>query len=287
MTLTRTCHWCFKIGNRKKSIYFYRDVMKMTVLRHEEFERGCEATCNGPYDNMWSKTMIGYGPEDGINHFVLELTYNYPIRSYTLGNDFRYLEVQSKKAIDGVKTVKWPYTENGEYIELKDADGYPIKIKPGDDKITKCSLNVSNLNNTIKYWCDMLDAKLYEKRNKTALIGFGDTHCKLEFTEIGEPIDRKTAWGRVAFSRSLEEVRKVSEKINQNNFKILHSLRALGTPGKATCTVVILQDPDDLEICFVEEENYCQLRQNDPDAEKKLNEAIEADQSDEWFNSEM
>ena len=43
------------------------------VAGHEEFEQGCEATCNGPYDGKWSKTMIGYGPED--SHFVLEITY--------------------------------------------------------------------------------------------------------------------------------------------------------------------------------------------------------------------
>lgn len=29
--------------------------------------------------------MIGYGPED--NHFVIELTYNYGVKSYKMGND--------------------------------------------------------------------------------------------------------------------------------------------------------------------------------------------------------
>lgn len=36
-----------------------------------------------PYDGKWSKTMIGYGPED--NHFVCELTYNYGISTYEMG----------------------------------------------------------------------------------------------------------------------------------------------------------------------------------------------------------
>lgn len=40
-----------------------------------------------PYDGKWSKSMVGYGPED--NYFVVELTYNYGIDSYKLGNDFR------------------------------------------------------------------------------------------------------------------------------------------------------------------------------------------------------
>ena len=30
--------------------------------------------------------MVGYGPED--SHFVIELTYNYGLGSYKLGNDF-------------------------------------------------------------------------------------------------------------------------------------------------------------------------------------------------------
>lgn len=39
-----------------------------------------------PYDGKWSKTMVGFGPED--DHFVAELTYNYGIGNYKLGNDF-------------------------------------------------------------------------------------------------------------------------------------------------------------------------------------------------------
>jgi len=57
----------------------------MRVLRHEEFESGCEATCNGPYSGYWSKTMIGFGNED--TNFVLELTFNYGVQSYSRGND--------------------------------------------------------------------------------------------------------------------------------------------------------------------------------------------------------
>ena len=34
--------------------------------------------------------MIGYGPED--DHFVLELTYNYGVKEYKLGNDFQVLK---------------------------------------------------------------------------------------------------------------------------------------------------------------------------------------------------
>lgn len=63
-----------------------------------------------PYDGKWSKTMVGFGPED--DHFVAELTYNYGVGEYQLGNDFlvgagsfsRGIEVDNVHVIEtGVK----------------------------------------------------------------------------------------------------------------------------------------------------------------------------------------
>ncbi len=44
----------------------------------------CEATCNGNFDNAWSKTMVGLGDEKRF--FALELVSNYGKDSYTVGN---------------------------------------------------------------------------------------------------------------------------------------------------------------------------------------------------------
>ena len=47
----RALHWVFKVPSpRADTIKFYREVLGMKILRHEEFEKGCEAACNGPYD---------------------------------------------------------------------------------------------------------------------------------------------------------------------------------------------------------------------------------------------
>ncbi len=54
----RPLHYVFKICNRKSTMDFYLNILKMSILRHEEFEEGCEASCNGPYDGKWSKTMV-------------------------------------------------------------------------------------------------------------------------------------------------------------------------------------------------------------------------------------
>lgn len=46
----RPLHFVFKISSRTKTIEFYRNVLNMKILRHEEFSEGCDAACNGPYD---------------------------------------------------------------------------------------------------------------------------------------------------------------------------------------------------------------------------------------------
>ena len=83
MSARRALHFVLKIGDRSSMMNFLKNTLCMKVLRHEEFDSGCKATCNGPYQNKWSKTMIGYGPESC--NFVLEITYNYPVDKYRLG----------------------------------------------------------------------------------------------------------------------------------------------------------------------------------------------------------
>lgn len=79
----RVLHWVIRVSSLEDTISFATDVLGMQVLRHEENDEPCPLTCNGVFDTPWSKTMVGYGPEDA--HYALELTYNYGIPSYEVG----------------------------------------------------------------------------------------------------------------------------------------------------------------------------------------------------------
>lgn len=109
----RALHFVLKIGDRQAMIDFLKNTLCMKVLRHEEFDQGCEATCNGPYQNKWSKTMIGYGPES--SNFVLEITYNYPIDKYKLGNDILGIIIgaPADKLVEMKKKVDWTPDDTG------------------------------------------------------------------------------------------------------------------------------------------------------------------------------
>lgn len=80
-----------------------------------------------PYDGRWSKTMVGYGPED--NHFVLELTYNYGISAYRHGDALDSIDIE-KRDLSLVK-------KNAECVEDDGAlvfknNGYKFRVFQGN-----------------------------------------------------------------------------------------------------------------------------------------------------------
>ncbi|KAG7159446.1 glyoxalase domain-containing protein 4-like [Homarus americanus] len=286
MASRRALHFVYKIGDREATAKFYREILGMKVLRHEEFEKGCEATCNGPYDGKWSKTMIGYGPED--NHFVCELTYNYGISHYEMGNDFLGMYIESSEALERAKASDWPVKQDGEHSVLEAPGGYKFfiinKPQPGDrDPVQQVVLASSNLEKSIKYWRDLAGLTMYKKTDKAATFGYANTQAKVILQDIGGPVDHAKAFGRVAFAAPGDELLGIEKTMKKANQTIVKPFISLETPGKAMVEVVILADPDDHEICFVGVEGFTELSQVDPKADDLLNEAMEKDKSDEWF----
>ena len=99
------------------------------ILRHEEFESGCEATCNGPYSGWWSKTMVGWENED--KSFVFELTYNYGVLSYERGNDLAAIEMyrQNSEGVDMYELLKTKFADD---VVVDKDDESLLRIINGD-----------------------------------------------------------------------------------------------------------------------------------------------------------
>lgn len=289
MASRRTLHFVFKIGDRNKTIKFYRDVLGMKVLRHEEFEEGCKATCNGPYDGKWSKTMIGYGNED--ENFVCELTYNYGIGKYALGNDFQGFHVCSSKAVANCKSSGYSSTTEADgSLKVVDPDGYPFFLNPSDaeasksDLANKVTLSCTDLQKSVDFWSSIAGMKVFTKSEDRALLGYDKKQAKLELKFISEKMEHAKAFGRIAIACPREQLRGIEDMVKKNGNEIFTPLVSLDTPGKATVEVVIVGDPDLHEICFVGDEAFKQLSQVDPKGDELLDAAMAADKSSEWFN---
>ncbi|CAB1109782.1 unnamed protein product [Ectocarpus sp. CCAP 1310/34] len=275
---SRALHWVLKIGSLKKSMTFFENVLGLKVLRHEEFDEGCEATCNGPYGGAWSKTMIGYGPEE--ESFALELTYNYGIDGYKNGDDLQYICLQLDVEATKAKAEAEGYAcaaASGGGVLISGPDGYKYKAIPSiegrKERFVSVGLKVSDLTASTAYWCGVLGMSKFsapapasEPGDGVGLlsetVGYGEEQVKLDLLQAPgaekTPIDHGLASGRIAFACDLVPPIH-SEAAAAASGTVITPPLTLPTPGKADVVVTILGDPDGYEICFVEAVAFYQL----------------------------
>lgn len=276
----RALHHVCRVGNRAKTMDFYRNILGMKVLRHEEFTETCAAACNGPFDNRWSKTMVGYGDES--THFTIELTYNYGVKSYKWGNEFGGVTIKSKEIIERAKQANYPHEQiDGEFV-VRAPDGYKFYIlnetpAVDEDPIKFIIYNVCSLDESIKYWNGLLQMKIVEQDQKSALLSYNGGRFGIKFVKIEEAIDRAEAYGRIAFAVPYDLQPEIDELIQKSEKTILTPLVVLDTPGKASVRVIILADPDGHEICFVDDEGFSALSAFDEKSEADLDKFIKKD----------
>lgn len=122
----RILHTMLRVGNLERSIAFYTQVLGMRVLRQEDFP-----------DGKFTLAFVGYqGEQDGA---VLELTYNYGVENYDLGNAFGHVALEVEDAFLACEAVK---SKGGKIIReagpmlhgstviafVSDPDGYKIEF---------------------------------------------------------------------------------------------------------------------------------------------------------------
>ena len=124
--MNRILHTMLRVTNIEKSIYFYTKLLGMDVLR----------TFDQP-ENGFSLTFLGFAKESET--CVLELTYNYGVHNYELGNAFGHIAIgvddcyaacEQIKALDGnIVREAGPLIGSNEIIAfLEDPDGYKIEL---------------------------------------------------------------------------------------------------------------------------------------------------------------
>jgi lactoylglutathione lyase len=84
----RILHTMLRVGDLQRSIDFYTKVMGMQLLR----------TTDRP-EQKYTLAFVGYGPES--EQAALELTYNYGVDRYDLGNAFGHIAI----AVDDVRAA--------------------------------------------------------------------------------------------------------------------------------------------------------------------------------------
>ena len=127
--MPRMLHTMLRVGELKRSIHFYTQVMGMKLLR--ETDRP---------DQKYSLAFVGYDSEDKTA--VIELTYNYGTDKYDLGNAFGHVAIAvddcyktcaDVKAAGGNVTREAGPVKGGNTVIafVTDPDGYKIELIQG------------------------------------------------------------------------------------------------------------------------------------------------------------
>jgi lactoylglutathione lyase len=122
----RILHTMLRVGDLKRSIGFYTEVLGMNLLR----------TTDRP-EQKYSLAFVGYDGEERAA--VLELTYNYGVERYDLGSAFGHIAIEvddvgkSCEAVRarGGKVTREPGPVKGGSSVIafvEDPDGYKIEF---------------------------------------------------------------------------------------------------------------------------------------------------------------
>ena len=122
----RILHTMLRVGDLKRSVEFYTEVLGMRLLRQSDYANG-----------RFTLAFVGYGDES--DEAVLELTHNWDTASYDLGNGYGHIAVEVEdayKACDAVKQRGGKVTREAGPMKhgttviafVEDPDGYKIEF---------------------------------------------------------------------------------------------------------------------------------------------------------------
>jgi lactoylglutathione lyase len=122
----RYLHTMLRVGDLDRSVKFYTELFGMKELRRNEVPGG-----------KYTLVFMGYG--DDATHTVLELTYNWGVEKYEIGDGFGHIAIGMPDVYDAVEKMKAAgakVTRDAGPVKfgttviafVEDPDGYKIEL---------------------------------------------------------------------------------------------------------------------------------------------------------------
>ena len=122
----RILHTMLRVGDLDRSIQFYTEILGMKLLRRKDYP-----------DGKFTLAFVGYGDE--ADEAVIELTYNWGVDSYDLGNGYGHIALEVDDVYQATDAIR---DRGGKIIRdagpmnagttiiafVEDPDGYPIEL---------------------------------------------------------------------------------------------------------------------------------------------------------------
>jgi len=260
----RMLHVVYRVGHLDDTIEYYKKHFGMQLLRSRDMP-----------EEKYTNAFLGYGPES--ERCVLELTYNYGVESYDLGDGFGhfglavpdvYKMTEGIQAAGGVVSRPAGPVKGGNrpIAFVKDPTGWSFELIQREGKIVEpfaqVMLRVSNLEKSIAYYTQALGMTLLRTRENAegrytlAFLGYGpeEDNTVFELTynwDRTEPYGNGKGYGQMAIST--KDVYKTAEQIRAAGGKITKEPGPL--PGIGT-KILASVDPDNWKVVFVDEADF-------------------------------
>lgn len=128
MSEGRFLHTMIRVGNLERSIAFYTKLLGMKELRRRDVP-----------DGKYTLAFLGYGEGNKEGQGEIELTYNYGVEAYDMGNAFGHLAVgvpDVAAACEAVRAGGGKVTREAGPVKfgttiiafVEDPDGYKIEL---------------------------------------------------------------------------------------------------------------------------------------------------------------
>ncbi|TYG64540.1 hypothetical protein ES288_D06G116100v1 [Gossypium darwinii] len=254
----RMLHVVYRVGDLEKTIKFYTECLGMKLSRKRDIP-----------EEQYSNAFLGYGPED--SHFAVELTYNYGVDKYDIGNGFGHFGVavnDVSKTVDLVKAKVGKVTRDPGPVKggtkiiafIEDPDGYTFELlerEPTPEPLCQVMLRVGDLDRSINFYKKAFGMELLRAKDNpeykytTAMMGFGpeDKNAVLELTYNYGVTEYDKGNGYAQIAIGTDDVYKTAEAIKLCGGTII--LEPGPLPGINTKITACL-DPDGWKSVFVD-----------------------------------
>ncbi|CAL5007902.1 unnamed protein product [Urochloa decumbens] len=261
----RMLHAVYRVGDLDRTIKYYTECFGMKLLRKRDIP-----------DEKYTNAFLGFGPED--TNFALELTYNYGVDKYDIGEGFGHFGIANddvyKFAEDikskGGKITREPGPVKGGSTVIafaQDPDGYRFALiqRATREPLCQVMLRVGDLERSMKFYEKALGMKLLfrkdvpEYKHTIAKLGYDDEDktttleliCNYGVTEYS----KGNAYAQVAIGTN--DVYKSAEAVDlatkELGGKILRQPGPL--PGINT-KITSFVDPDGWKVVLVDHADF-------------------------------
>ncbi|CAM8886287.1 unnamed protein product [Rhodiola kirilowii] len=261
----RMLHAVYNVGDLDKTIKFYTECLGMKLLRRRDI----------PEDG-YGNAFLGYGPED--SNFTVELTYNYGVNKYDIGNGFGYFGVSVgdvAKTVDLVKAkggrvTREPEPSNeGDGVNrviafVEDPTGYQFKLLEGlptREPLCRVMLRVGDLGRSIRFYKKAYGMELFLRKDdpdlkySTALMCYGpegkNPAVELTYNYGVTEYDKGNAYTQIAIGTN--DVYKTAKAVSQYGGKIV---REPGPLPILSTKITACLDPDGWKSAFVDNADF-------------------------------